>query len=138
MADLMQEETKKNNVKYMVFCNSVSSCMHVEKALTQEGIACLPYHSELHSKECKANLASFREPTGTGCDLLICIDLAARGLDIPDIDHVVIFDFPNDPIGYLHRSGRAGRGGKEGRVTSFLEKRDEILGFSIKRAIERG
>jgi superfamily II DNA/RNA helicase len=49
---------------------------------------------------------------------LVCSDIAARGLDIPEIGHVVLFDFPLNPIDYLHRTGRCGRAGRPGAFFS--------------------
>ena len=47
---------------------------------------------------------------------MVCSDIAARGLDIPEIGHVVLFDFPLNPIDYLHRAGRCGRAGRKGEL----------------------
>eukprot|EP00747_Dinoflagellata_sp_TGD_P023033 gnl/TRDRNA2_/TRDRNA2_129505_c0_seq1.p1 gnl/TRDRNA2_/TRDRNA2_129505_c0~~gnl/TRDRNA2_/TRDRNA2_129505_c0_seq1.p1 ORF type:complete len:545 (+),score=55.34 gnl/TRDRNA2_/TRDRNA2_129505_c0_seq1:150-1637(+) len=131
-------QSARKNVKYMVFCNKLNSCVAIEKSLAELGVNCLPYHSGLKSQDRDSNLVSFRESTETGCDVLVCTDIAARGLDIPDIDHVVIYDFPLNPVDYIHRSGRTGRAGKKGRVTSLVNKRDEVLSNAIQGAIERG
>jgi len=69
---------------------------------------------------------------------MVCTDIAARGLDIPEIDHVVLFDFPLNPIDYLHRAGRCGRAGRKGTVTSLLMKRDIVLARAIENAIGKG
>lgn len=45
---------------------------------------------------------------------MVCSDIAARGLDIPETAHVVMFDFPLNPVDYLHRAGRCGRAGRKG------------------------
>lgn len=45
---------------------------------------------------------------------MVCSDIAARGLDIPETGHVVMFDFPLNPVDYLHRAGRCGRAGRKG------------------------
>ena len=47
---------------------------------------------------------------------MVCSDIAARGLDIPETGHVVMFDFPLNPIDYLHRAGRCGRAGRKGEA----------------------
>ena len=64
------------------------------------------YHGELNSRAREANLIAFREATS---GVLVCTDLAARGLDVPDVGHVVMFDFPRNPVDYLHRAGRTAR-----------------------------
>lgn len=51
---------------------------------------------------------------------MVCSDIAARGLDIPEIGHIVMFDFPLNPIDYLHRAGRCGRAGRKGTVHNHL------------------
>eukprot|EP01038_Epipyxis_sp_PR26KG_P014050 gene14050-18843_t len=95
----------------------------------------LCYHGDLNSREREANLAAFREGSQ---QFLVCTDIAARGLDIPEIDHVIMFDYPLNPVDYLHRSGRCGRAGRKGLVTSILTKRDEVLAEAIQGAMAKG
>ena len=61
--------------------------------------------------------------------------MAARGLDIPDVNHVINFDFPNNSIDYIHRTGRTARANKTGKVTNLISKRDTILADRIKWAL---
>lgn len=84
--------------------------------------------------------------------VMICTDIAARGLDVPEVDHVIMFDFPLNPIDYLHRAGRTARGmnqqdkhtGKNtsrsgsGRVSALVAKRDRVLAMAIESAVQRG
>lgn len=84
--------------------------------------------------------------------IMICTDIAARGLDVPEVDHVIMFDFPLNPIDYLHRAGRTARGinqqkqqhGKSnvragsGRVSALVAKRDRVLAMTIEGAVQRG
>ena len=124
----------------MVFCNTVQSCRAAEHALAESGIDSLCYHGELGSTDRGANLNDFR--SGEGVRVLVCTDIAARGLDVPEVDHVVMFDFPLNPIDYLHRAGRTARGlsdvGAKGRVTALVAKRDKVLAVAIERAVQRG
>lgn len=80
---------------------------------------------------------------------LICTDIAARGLDVPEVDHVIMFDFPLNPIDYLHRAGRTARGMNQnnvdglsragsGRVSALVAKRDRVLAMAIETAVQRG
>ena len=80
--------------------------------------------------------------------IMICTDIAARGLDVPEVDHVVMFDFPLNPIDYLHRAGRTARGiqtkstnsvgGGNGRVSALVSKRDRVLAMAIESAVQKG
>lgn len=83
-------------------------------------------------------------------NILVATDIAARGLDVPEVDHVVMFDFPLNPIDYLHRAGRTARGVNQrqvnkdngragsGRVTALVMKRDKVLAKAIEGAVQRG
>jgi len=71
--------------------------------------------------------------------VMVATDLAARGLDFPGrVDHVVNFDFPSNPVDYLHRTGRTARAGAPGRVTSIVGKRDRVLAGRVEWALRRG
>jgi superfamily II DNA/RNA helicase len=81
--------------------------------------------------------------------ILVCTDIAARGLDVPEVDHVIMFDFPLNPIDYLHRAGRTARGVNQqqgssvgragsGRVSALISKRDRVLAMAIEGAVQRG
>ena len=56
----------------------------------------------------------------------------------PDVDHVIMFDFPRNPVDYLHRAGRTARAGKSGRVTALVAKADRVLASAIQRAVLNG
>jgi ATP-dependent RNA helicase DeaD len=72
---------------------------------------------------------------GGKLDILVATDVAARGLDVERISHVVNFDIPNDPASYVHRIGRTGRAGREGRAWLFVEPRERYLLRAIEGAI---
>ncbi|MBV6343011.1 helicase-related protein, partial [Candidatus Magnetobacterium casense] len=71
------------------------------------------------------------------CRILICTDVAARGLHIDDVSHVINYDLPKNPKDYVHRIGRTGRAGEEGDAISFLTTQDEPLLRNIEREIKR-
>lgn len=133
----------------LVFCNTVASCRAAEHALAEAGLASLCYHGDLNSEDREHNLRQFRrvgEGLEDGASVLVCTDIASRGLDVPQVDHVVMFDFPLNPIDYLHRAGRTARGlggsgnssrGK-GKVTALVTKRDRVLAMAIEGAVQRG
>jgi superfamily II DNA/RNA helicase len=127
----------KKRQKCLIFCNTVNSCRAAEHFLSERN-ACetFSYHGELNSREREASLKAFRDDERDGA--LVCTDLAARGLDIPDVDHVIMFDFPRNPVDYLHRAGRTARAGKSGRVTALVAKADRVLASAIQRAVLNG
>lgn len=141
----------------MVFSNTAQACRAVQFALQEGGIPTLAYHGELNSAVRAENLKLFRQAgqkisggedeDATIPRVLVCTDLAARGLDIPEIDHVVMFDFPLNAADYLHRAGRTARGleedatrsaGRKGRVTALVTKRDRVLANAIEQAVVSG
>jgi ATP-dependent RNA helicase RhlE len=65
--------------------------------------------------------------------VLVATDIAARGIDIDDLSHVINFDLPEDPESYIHRIGRTGRAGRDGKAISFCTYDDKGLLFSIER-----
>jgi superfamily II DNA/RNA helicase len=128
--------------KAMVFCNTISSARAVALTLVEAGVPNLSYHGEMSSKERELNMALFREGPAAqqaaqqAAELdalvplvpavLVCTDIAARGIDVAAVSHVVLFDFPLNPVDYLHRAGRTGRAGCKGLVTALVTKRDKV------------
>jgi len=148
LVDVISSRQNNNNndeAKTIIFCNTAASVRAVQYALGEARIGdTLAYHGELNSKIRNENLQAFRgkktdDATIKNENVLVCTDLAARGLDVPAVDHVIMFDFPLNSLDYLHRSGRTARGttGK-GRVTALVAKRDKVLAIAIENAILRG
>ncbi|CAM6088770.1 unnamed protein product [Calypogeia fissa] len=121
----------------MVFCNTLNSCRAVDHHLNENGIKTVNYHGEVPADERVENLTTFKEAQDGSVPALVCTDLAARGLDLV-VDHVFMFDFPYNPIDYLHRTGRTARMGAKGRVTSLVTKRDLTLALQIEDAMSQG
>jgi ATP-dependent RNA helicase RhlE len=83
-------------------------------------------HGDLSQRERTAALAAFRRRARR---VLVATDVAARGLDIPGVSHVINFDLPDEPEGYIHRIGRTARMGREGRAISLVTPQErEALG----------
>ena len=74
-------------------------------------------------------MKSFR--TGK-CDVMVCTNVAARGIDVEGVRHVINFDCPGSMLDYQHRIGRTGRAGKSGVATTFLTQGDEAIFFDLK------
>jgi ATP-dependent RNA helicase RhlE len=89
-------------------------------------------HSGRTQKERIDALEDFRKGT---CPILIATDVAARGIDVDKVSHVVHFDVPRSPEDYIHRSGRTGRAGKTGEVITFVTPAEERDFKSIEKAI---
>jgi len=99
------------------------------------GRAILLYHNGVPAAERERALSAFRETPGA---VLVCTDSASRGLDIPEVTHVVQADFASTAVDFLHRSGRTARAGATGRVTSLYTEGDERLAGASQLAIARG
>lgn len=136
----------RNTKATIVFCNTAASVRAVQYALSEARIESLGYHGDLNSATRTENLQRFRQGAADGRDsptdgepkILVCTDIAARGLDIPQVDSVVMFDFPLNAMDYLHRSGRTARGSGRGKVTALVSKRDKVLATAIEHAVVRG
>merc|ERR1712046_299513 len=68
--------------------------------------------------------------------ILVATDVAGRGLDIPDVTHVINYDMPNKIENYCHRIGRTGRAGKDGLATTLLTEENDEVFFDLKNYLE--
>ncbi|KAK4261262.1 hypothetical protein QN277_004285 [Acacia crassicarpa] len=118
----------------MVFANTVEAVEAVAKLLVRSGIECLRYHKECTLDERSKALVEFRERGG----VLVCTDAAARGVDIPNVSHVIQADFASSAVDFLHRVGRTGRAGQFGLVTSMYTESNRELVDAVRRAGELG
>lgn len=118
----------------MVFANTVDAAESVARILETVGIKCLSYHSETSLEERTKNLTIFREIGG----VLVCTDAAARGLDIPNVLHVVQAEFASSAVDFLHRIGRTARAGQPGTVTSLYTKSNRDLVAAVRQAGNMG
>jgi len=128
-------QSRQNGERVMIFCNTVASCRATEHALREVALSSVCYHGDMRSEERAAALEKFKSGE---ISFLVCTDIASRGLDMPFVEHVVMFDFPLNPIEYLHRSGRTARMGAKGKVTSLLTKRDKVLASAVQTAVAKG
>jgi len=120
----------------LVFCRGVQSARAVHHALCEAGLPAGGCHGRMPEATRRADLAAFvAEPPGS--PILVCTDVAARGIDFPHVDVVVNFDFPATSALYLHRGGRAARMGAPGRVLSLVQTNQRRFALSILAAVER-
>jgi len=115
---LIDRDDVKNGI---VFCNRKSEVDVVAKSLRKHGYDAAPIHGDLDQATRMRTLESFR----TGALRLLCAsDVAARGLDIPDVSHVFNYDVPHHADDYVHRIGRTGRAGKTGQAFMIVTPAD--------------
>ncbi len=105
----------------MVFCQTKRVVDLVAGALTDRGFAVAAVHGDLGQGQRERALRAFRSGK---VDVLVATDVAARGLDVDDVTHVVNYECPEDDKAYLHRIGRTGRAGRDGVAVTFADWRD--------------
>jgi len=105
----------------MVFCQTKRACDQVATALTDRGFAAATVHGDLGQAQRERALRAFR--TGK-VDVLVATDVAARGIDVDDVTHVINYECPDDAMAYVHRIGRTGRAGRTGVAITFVDWRD--------------
>ena len=107
----------------LVFCNHRESVERVGKYLQSQKLPCGVFHGGMEQEDRERSLYKFRNGS---CHVLISTDLAARGLDIPDIDHVVHYHMPIQEDGYIHRIGRTARWEAEGNSYIILHGEETL------------
>lgn len=128
---LREAEGLKNAI---VFCNRKRDVAIVHKSLEKHGfpVGCL--HGDMDQSARMASLDAFKNGA---VDILVCSDVAARGLDIPDVSHVVNFDVPTHSEDYVHRIGRTGRAGRSGVSLTIVTSDDGKYVAQIEDLIKR-
>ncbi|WP_404330882.1 DEAD/DEAH box helicase [Mesobacillus maritimus] len=119
---VLERLSRLDAFKGLVFIKDIGTLQVTTEKLNFNGIPAMMLHSELTKQQRQANMKQFREGKN---EMLLVTDIAARGLDIKGVTHVVHFDFPRDREQYIHRSGRTGRFGAEGTVISIVNEREE-------------
>ena len=114
----------------IVFCNTKRSVDECTEALIARGYAADRLHGDITQMMRERVLKRFRDGS---VELLVATDVAARGLDINDVDAVFNYDLPQDPEDYVHRIGRTGRAGRSGKAISFVFGRDIYRLQNIER-----
>jgi superfamily II DNA/RNA helicase len=120
--DMLRKMIGSENVKNaIIFCNRKRDVAILLKSLLKHGFNAGALHGDMDQSARTATLDKFRSGD---IQLLAASDVAARGLDIPDVSHIFNFDLPWQPDDYVHRIGRTGRAGKEGRSLSIVTPDD--------------
>jgi superfamily II DNA/RNA helicase len=115
---LFQREDVKNA---FVFCNRKRDIDEVGRFMKSKGIKAAALHGDMEQEQRTAALSAFKEGRS---QILVCSDVAARGLDVQGMSHVFNWDVPNNPEDYVHRTGRTGRAGAKGRAFTFSTSND--------------
>jgi len=105
----------------IVFGRTKRRVDELSEALQKQGYSADGLHGDLSQNQRDNVMRKFRDGS---IDVLVATDVAARGLDVSGVTHVVNFDLPQDPESYVHRIGRTGRAGKEGVAWSFVTPRE--------------
>ena len=118
----------------LIFCNRKRDVQVVYRSLQKHGFSVLALHGDLDQRMRMAALDAFRAGE---VQLLVCSDVAARGLDIPDVSHVINYDAPHHSEDYVHRIGRTGRAGKSGQALTIVSRIDQKAVAEIEKLIAR-
>ena len=111
----------ENCTNAIIFCNRKSDVDICAKSLKKHGYDASPIHGDLDQSQRTATLDGFRDGK---LQFLVASDVAARGLDIPSVSHVFNFDVPTNAEDYVHRIGRTGRAGRDGKAMMMSAPRD--------------
>jgi superfamily II DNA/RNA helicase len=128
---LREVEGLKNAI---VFCNRKRDVAIVHKSLDKHGFPVGALHGDMDQSARMASLDAFKNGA---VDILVCSDVAARGLDIPDVSHVFNFDVPTHSEDYVHRIGRTGRAGRLGAAFTLVTSDDGKYVAQIEDLIKR-
>jgi len=105
----------------IIFCNRKTGVAELFRSLDRHGFSVGALHGDMEQRARMTMLANFKEGR---LQLLVASDVAARGLDIPDVSHVFNFDVPTHAEDYVHRIGRTGRAGRSGKAFTLVTKSD--------------
>ncbi|MEM9101702.1 MAG: DEAD/DEAH box helicase [Pseudomonadota bacterium] len=108
----------------IVFTRTKSNCDELAKKLSARGFSAEAIHGDMAQNQREKIVQRLKS---SKVDIVIATDVAARGLDVERISHVINFDIPQDPESYVHRIGRTGRAGRSGRAISFVTPREKRL-----------
>jgi ATP-dependent RNA helicase DeaD len=110
------------NIYGIIFCRTRAETKEVAEKLMQDGYNADALHGDLSQAQRDQVMARFRSKH---LQMLVATDVAARGLDVTDLTHVINYNLPDDPEVYIHRSGRTGRAGKKGISVILIHLREK-------------
>ncbi len=123
-----------NDLKLMlVFCNTKRMVDELVEMLQTRGFNAEALHGDLRQAQRTQVMGKFKSGV---TNILVATDVAARGIDVNDVDAVFNYDIPDDPESYVHRIGRTGRAGRAGKSFAFVSKRDQRAWRDVMRYIK--
>ncbi len=132
LARILQAEGRK---LAMIFCPTKRLAQSVSDDLADRGFASAAVHGDLGQGAREQALRAFRAGK---VDVLVATDVAARGIDVDDVTHVINYECPDDEKTYVHRIGRTGRAGRTGVAVTFVDWADTTRWFLIDKALNLG
>ena len=127
LENILKEYTES---KFIVFVRTQVRAGRVVEAMKRVGVSSEALHGGIEQKDRFAILDKFRNGENR---VLITTDVAARGIDITDVEYVINYDIPDNPENYVHRCGRCGRGKNKGSAISFCSKEEKPLLEEIEK-----
>ena len=119
----------------IIFCRTKRETQEIADKLIHDGYNAEALHGDLSQQQRDLTMQKFRKHT---TQFLVATDVAARGLDVDDLTHVINFGLPDDIESYTHRSGRTGRAGKKGTSISIIHTRERSKMHAIEKVISKG
>ena len=112
------EYIRKNGITSgIIFCATKIKTQRLSERLQAQGFRAAPIHGDLSQNGREHAMRNFREGH---VELLVATDVAARGIDVPAVGHIINYDVPNEPLTYFHRIGRTARAGRAGKAISLV------------------
>ena len=112
------------NIYGLIFCRTRRTTQDIADKLLKEGYNAAPLHGDLSQMQRDKAMEKFRDKT---LQILVATDVAARGIDVNDISHVINYHLPDEVESYTHRSGRTARAGKKGVSIAIVSNRDQRI-----------
>ncbi len=132
LARILQQPGRGNA---MVFCRTKAMADRLVRELDELGVSAIAIHGDIRQASREKNLDKFRSAE---VDVLCATEVAARGIDVENVTHVVNYDLPDDETMYLHRIGRTARAGAKGAAITFAEHNELARLHMIKKAVDQG
>ncbi len=128
--DILKAIIDDGNPRTIVFCHMKHRAGQITRKMVNEGYIAATLHGDVPQAKREKTMKAFKDGT---IDLLIATDVAARGLDIDDVEYVINYDMPDTPETYVHRIGRVGRAGKTGTAISFVMEEEKSMIKEIEK-----